>query len=116
MHPLNSEKTYQLAEKPAPIIPWEEYVAKSGIEYQDLLQHHSAEEKVFQEFFERNPAYVPGGRDLNDGSGHWPYPLALITKPSLQGIFERIPDFIWLASYSATFHPILIEIEAPAKL
>ena len=116
MRPLNSEKTYQLAEKPVPIISWEEYVAKSGVEYRDLLQHHSAEEKVFQEFFERNPAYVPGGCDLNDGSGHWPYPLALITKPALQGSFERIPDFMWLASYSATFHPILIEIEAPAKL
>ena len=110
------EKHYEPAARKVPAMGWEEYVRISGAEFKHLLNEAADDETAFQAFFERNPAYVPGGCDLDDGSGHLPHPHALITQPSLQGIFERIPDFVWLASYTATFHPILVEIEAPVKL
>lgn len=109
------EKSYEMAKHSVPAMPWDEYVRITKDEYQELLRNQSNSEEMFQEFFERNPAYLPGGFDIDDGSGHGPYLLSVVTKPSLQGIFERIPDFVWFSSYSGVFHPILIEIEAPAK-
>lgn len=96
-------------------MPWDEYVSNSKIEYEQLLEKNSFNEAVFQNFFERHSAYVPGGFDVDDSSGHGPYVVSLISKPSLSGYFKRIPDFMWMASYSGVFHPIFIEIEAPNK-
>lgn len=94
---------------------WDEYVHIAKSEYETLLNKQESGEAVFHKFFERHPSFIPGGCDLDDGSGHAPYALSLISKPGLSGSFERIPDFLWLASYSGVFHPIFIEIESPGK-
>lgn len=113
MHTL--KVNYKLVKKRIPPMPWEEYIHMAKGEYEKLLREQESDEGVFHKFFERNPSFVPGGCDLDDGSGHAPYALSLISKPGLSGSFDRIPDFLWLASYSGVFHPIFIEIEAPGK-
>lgn len=101
------EKQYTLSTTPAPLISWDDYSRESREEYEQLLEN-SKDEKEFQNFFERNPAFVPG---IN-----WPPRLSvLITQPKIQGIRERFPDFMWLRDDSLTFSPVLIEIESPSK-
>ena len=110
------KKKYKIIEDaPAPI-SWDEYAKRSYGEFQLLLETHGDDEAVFQEFFEQNPSYVPGAFELFGTSGHYPHTQSLITQPQLNGgLFNRIPDFIWLAQDSLFFTPILIEIERPNK-
>ncbi len=44
-----------------------------------------------------------------------PFPAALISQPRLGGFTSRVPDFLWLATDSATVTPLFIEIERPSK-
>lgn len=110
------EKKYKMAQNPPAPISWEEYSNKSYIEYQKLLRDHGDDEAVFQRFFEKNPSFVPGAFELSAPSGHYPFTQSLISEPKLRGVlFDRIPDFIWLAQDSLSFTPVLIEIERPNK-
>lgn len=95
-----------------PPVPWDDYVRALGAEYQALLSAEPAEEEM-QRFFERNPALLPGA--FLGGVGHGAFPDALISQPSLSGIGDRRPDFMWLARNSAMVQPVLIEIESPRK-
>ncbi len=84
-------------------------------DFDNLLLNSPTDENAFQDFLEKNPALVPGGNCVFGESGHAPYMLTLISQPSLNGLTERIPDFMWFAKDSLTFEPVLIEIEAPSK-
>ncbi len=57
---------------------------------------------------------VPGAFSFPP-SGSYPVRASLITKPPLQAVTRRVPDFMWLAADSATLYPVLIEIEKPSK-
>lgn len=109
---------YEFTPNPPKPIEEDEYVSKATKEFQLLLETNGNDEKVFQAFFERNPAFVPGAKDEFDilgPSGHNPFYNALISQPRITGIKDREPDFMWLATDSLVFSPILIEIEAPNK-
>lgn len=110
------EQTYEIIrDAPAPM-SWEKYAKESYEEYQSLLQNYGDDESVFQRFFEQNPSFVPGAFELSTPSGHYPFTQSLIAEPELcGGLFDRIPDFIWLAQDSLSFTPVLIEIEKPNK-
>jgi hypothetical protein len=49
------------------------------------------------------------------GTGHAPFPAAVISQPVLPDLTCRIPDFMWIAKNSVAIYPNLIEIEAPNK-
>lgn len=97
-------------------MPWAEYEKRVRTEWAALLQSAPPEAEV-QRFLERHPALVPGAH-IGLGSiksGHAPFPCALITQPTLQGLGEKTPDFLWIASDSAFLNPVFIEIERPDK-
>lgn len=110
--------TYEFT-KDAPKIPDSKiYARKATKELDSLLVKFHLDESKFQEFFERNPHFLPGSRDEFSGvggSGHQPHLLCLITQPKISGIINRQPDFMWLASDSVYFSPVILEIEAPSK-
>jgi hypothetical protein len=92
--------------------------------YDELLMAHwralldspaSRDERLLHRFLERHPSLLPGSNSVDGDSGHAAFPLAVITKPKLPGLSDRQPDFMWLASDSGSFYPILIEIETPDK-
>lgn len=87
-------------------------------DFEQLLKTDASEETKFQRFFECNPGFMPGARDEFDflgPSGHSPYLDVLIAQPKISGLISRFPDFMWLASDSVYFTPVIIEIEAPSK-
>jgi hypothetical protein len=93
-------------------------VYRSGLAdvWRQLLDSEaSAEEALVHAFLERHPSLLPGPFSVDGTSGHGPYPDALISKPKLPGLTTREPDFMWIATDSATLSPILIEIETPHK-
>jgi hypothetical protein len=108
-------KSYEVIKNPPREIDWVEYHKLSVETYQDLLQKSGDDEKAFQEFFEKNPSFLPGALELFGQSGHYPYMSALISQPCIGTVFEKIPDFLWLAQDSLTFCPVFIEIEKPNK-
>lgn len=79
-----------------------------------VTQQDSFDEGSIQRFLEQHPCLIPGAFPEGTTS-HAPFPGAIITQPSLVGVRERIPDFMWLATDSTTFQPTLIEIESPNK-
>lgn len=92
------------------------WLRESRNELAELLAGESrGEERVFQDWLERHPAFVPGGRGAGGNSGHDPWPGALISQPRLTGINGKVPDFCWLAADSAELSAVFIEIETPAK-
>jgi len=101
------KKNYTMATNQPVAISWDNYKKLAIDEYKELLIS-SKDERVFQHFFERNPAFVPGIT--------WaPHGEVLISQPKIQGIRGRFPDFMWLRDDSLTFSPVLIEIESPLK-
>ncbi|WP_339131509.1 Shedu anti-phage system protein SduA domain-containing protein [Streptomyces sp. f51] len=101
-------------ERPAPVT-WEEYEPWVMAEWRRLLDSSPAELEV-QRFLEQHPSLLPGAGD-DVGRGHhgscWG---AVITQPSLKGVsHERVPDFMWVRSDTATVYALCIEIEAPSK-
>lgn len=84
-------------------------------DYQILLKNHGNDEDKFQEFFEKNPGFIPGAFNMFGESGHGSLRLALISQPKIAGLFDRFADFMWLAKDSMNFNPIIVEIEAPNK-
>ncbi|WP_268329553.1 Shedu anti-phage system protein SduA domain-containing protein [Bacillus inaquosorum] len=108
-------KSYNLVSDSPEPLKWEDYEKKVLDDYRILLQQQSENEKVFQDFFEKNPAMLPGAYGFFGESGHAPYNNVLITQPVLQGLITKVPDFLWIASDSLNIYPIFIEIEAPSK-
>jgi Domain of unknown function (DUF4263) len=108
--------TYELADDGAPAMPWDVYEPRVRGAWQQLLES-DPDEPAIQDFWETHPALVPGAHAAVGrlASGHAPFPAALIAQPALQGRFKRQPDFLWIASDSAFFNPVFIEIEAPSK-
>lgn len=111
----NFLKTYELAKNPPKPINWEYYEKKVLEDYRLLLKNEPTDEDVFQDFFEKNPAMLPGAFGFFGESSHLPYNNALITQPVLQGLETKVPDFLWIASDSLNIYPVFIEIEAPSK-
>lgn len=109
------DKKYYMSEGHAPAVNWEEYKVISYNKFLELLERNGDDEKVFQDFFEKNPSFVPGPFGLMGQSGHYPYAGTLISQPNLVGLKKRIPDFMWVSCDSGTISPVLIEIEAPNK-
>lgn len=110
--------TYEFTEKAPPILDEREYLARSTSDFQKILRENPEDEPTFQKFFELNPCFVPGARDEFSGvgpSGHGPHLEALIRQPQITGLINRIPDFMWLASDSVYFTPVIVEIEASTK-
>lgn len=107
-------RIYQIEYGPK-AIAWEKYSSEAQAQYETLLSSN-AEEAVFQDFFERNPAFIPGAFEFLGDSGHSPYMNCLITQPDIGSMFHRKPDFLWLAEDSLNFCPVFIEIEKPSKL
>lgn len=111
---MTYEFTPDAPKKPKPEI----YVKSATAKLQELLANSPNDETKFQDFFEQNPHFVPGSRDEFSGiggSGHNPHLLCLISQPKIAGLINRQPDFMWLASDSVYFSPVIIEIEAPIK-
>ncbi|MCU9592833.1 DUF4263 domain-containing protein [Caldibacillus thermolactis] len=108
-------KSYNLVSDAPKPISWEDYERKVLEDYNILLEKKRDDEKIFQDFFEKNPAMLPGAFGFFGESGHAPYNNALITQPVLQGLTTKIPDFLWFASDSLNIYPVFIEIEAPGK-
>ncbi|MED3514397.1 DUF4263 domain-containing protein [Bacillus subtilis] len=108
-------KSYNLVSDSPEPLKWEDYEKKVVDDYRILLQQQSENEKVFQDFFEKNPAMLPGAYGFFGESGHAPYNNVLITQPVLQGLITKVPDFLWIASDSLNIYPVFIEIEAPSK-
>jgi len=108
------EKTYKMAENPPQSMGWEEYEQRLSEEWRNLLDSNPQEAEV-QAFLEKHPCMIPGSSSMTMTSGHCPFPSAVISQPPLVGIGERIPDFMWLATSSLHFEPVLIEIERPEK-
>ncbi len=109
-------KTYELHPAPPPALPWEDYVNRMQTGWQDLLASHPSEREV-QAFLERHPSLVPGAHVVPGQlrSGHAPFPCSLVTQPTLTGLTQRTPDFLWMSSDSLTFSPVFVELEAPDK-
>lgn len=84
-------------------------------EYKDLLKRDGKKESSFQEFFEKNPSFLPGAYGVFGESGHIPYNNSLITQPELHGLNLYKPDFLWIARDSLNVYPVFIEIETPEK-
>jgi hypothetical protein len=109
-------RTYEILDSPEPI-SWDEYNKMINEKWSALIEdvNKSKDEKIFQNFLEENPCMIPGAFGLIGRSGHYPFPGAVISQPQLQGLFKRVPDFMWIANDSETIYPVLIEIEAPGK-
>lgn len=106
---------YKLHPSPVPNLPWLTYQSLAQREYNTLLENHADDEKTFQNFFERNPSFMPGAFELRNLSGHLPHLQCLISQPEIGATFIRKPDFLWLSQDSLTFVPVFIEIEKPSK-
>ncbi|RZK32999.1 MAG: DUF4263 domain-containing protein, partial [Hymenobacter sp.] len=110
--------TYEFAKDAPARISDREYIKKATADFNNLLLTAADEETKFQKFFERNPGFMPGAYDEFDflgPSGHGPYLDVLIAQPKISGLINRFPDFMWFASDSVYFTPVIIEIEAPGK-
>ncbi len=109
--------SYKFEKNPPLPIDSESYRQKVMRDFQRILKENGDNEKIFQDFFEQNPSLVPGSKSEFEmyGSGHGPLFSSLITQPKIEGLKERIPDFLWLSYDSVCFCPVFIEIEAPNK-
>ncbi len=109
------EKKYIIEPDPPKAMDINVYIEKRDFEYRALLENDQAGELLFQSFFERNPAYLPGAFEVLGESGHYPFMNCLISQPKISDERIRIPDFMWLANDSLSFCPVFIEIEKPSK-
>ena len=84
--------------------------------WQALLEsEESRDESLLQAFLERHPSLLPGSSSVDGDGGNAPFPVAVIAKPKLPGLSDRVPDFMWLTTDSSSLYPVLIEIETPHK-
>ena len=88
------DQTYELVSGPAPE-PFEPYAHQARVELSTLLGT-DPDEKAIQQFFERNPCFVPGLHSLGF-PGAFPRRNLLISQPPLPGLRARVPDLMWIA-------------------
>jgi hypothetical protein len=95
---------------------WDQYASWLEGEWTTVLARTRAE-GVVQRFLERHPCLLPGGEGAGESFGghHGGWRDMVISKPSLRGLVDREPDFMWLTRNSEEIIPVLIEIESPAK-
>lgn len=109
------KKKYELVNPVEKPIDTDEYFRKAKEEYVSILSY-DYHESIYQKFFEKNPAFLPGAYEIiGNATGHAPYMNALISQPIIGDGIQRKPDFMWLAKNSLCFCPVLIEIERPSK-
>jgi hypothetical protein len=106
--------SYEMAKNPPSPMPWEGYESRLKRAWEEVLNSDCAESEVHR-FLEQHPCLLPGPFSMSGESGHFPFPDAVVSKPPLLGIGRREPDFMWLATDSMFFEPVLIEIERPNK-
>lgn len=107
--------TYELIENPPPAMSWDEYEQTTLREWNALISGPSAtDEAAIHRFLELNPSMVPGAYSF-PLSGHGPIYSGVFSKPPLNGVGMRVPDFMWLATATDIIFPMFIEIETPAK-
>lgn len=111
---MTIKRSYTLEKSPPPPMSWTRYAAVVRREYSTLLESKPTE-KQMQAFLEMHPSLLPGPHGVPISSGHGPMLAAVVSQPSLPTYGGEIPDFMWLATDSVTFSPVLIEIEAPNK-
>ena len=110
------KKAYELvADAPKPVDE-NDYYREESNRYR-LMLDQDLTEKDYQSFFEQNPSFMPGSREvIGAASSHWPIANALISQPSISDNEKiRRPDFMWIAKNSLCLCPVLIEIEKPSK-
>ena len=108
--------TYELRANPPSGMAWDEYEQRVVAEWTSLLaSEEGCDERRVHEFLVRHPSMIPGAYSMTGPSGHSPFPLAVLSESPLSGVGMKVPDFIWLASDSANFMPVFIEIESPRK-
>lgn len=102
-----------------PPMSWEEYEELVRTKWNELLSSETTDEPKIQEFLEEHPSLLPGAFGLFGSGhyplGHYPFPCAVISQPTLQGISLKNPDFLWIATDSKSVYPTFIELEAPTK-
>ncbi|MBU8920268.1 MAG: DUF4263 domain-containing protein [Bacteroidales bacterium] len=108
------DKSYKIEIGPKPI-SMEDYSTSAQSAFKLLLDSGPEEDSV-QKFLEKNPAMVPGAFPPGAAGGHSPWHCAVVSQPVLPGLNSKIPDFMWIASNSQVWYPVLVEIEAPTKL
>jgi hypothetical protein len=107
--------SYTMVLNGPPPLSWSEYEAIVTREWGDLLLSDlCGNERAVQTMLERHPCLIPGPFGPG-GTGHAPFPAAVISQPVLPDLTCRIPDFMWIAKNSVAIYPNLIEIEAPNK-
>jgi len=107
---------YELHPNPPSGMAWDEYEQRVVAEWTSLLaSEEGCDERRVHEFLVRHPSMIPGAHSMTGPSGHSPFPLAVLSESPLVGVGMKVPDFIWLASDSANFTPVFIEIESPRK-
>ncbi len=107
--------TYQMAPAPPPPMQWDEYERRAKRAWRELLRSEAAkDESAIHGFLEHHPSFIPGAFSFPT-SGHYPFPSAVISKPPLNALALKIPDFMWIAVSSFTLYPVLVEIENPTK-
>lgn len=109
-------KMYELAaDSPKPVD--ENYYYREETNRYHLMLEQELPENDYQTFFEQNPAFMPGSREvIGAASSHWPIANALISQPTISDDDRiRRPDFMWIAKNSLCLCPVLIEIEKPSK-
>lgn len=110
------QRTYQMHPNPPPRMPWTQYTERLLAEWKALLDSEQVcTERQIHDFLIDHPSMVPGAYSVTGPSGHGPFPMALLSESPLTGVGVKVPDFIWLASDSLNFTPVLIEIESPCK-
>src|SRR5690242_5413617 len=102
------EKTYEIVSGPSPE-PFDTYATRVASGFATLLES-TPNEATVQEFLEANPCMVPGLHSLGILPGAFPRSALLISQPSLPGLRERVPDFMWISWSSIAIYPTLIEI------
>lgn len=103
-------RTYELVPNPPPAMSWDEYETIIMDRWNILIQSEGrTDERKLQAFLEAHPCMLP------TYGHHGPFPAAVIAQPPLTGLFNRIPDFMWITSTSDSVYAELIEIEIPAK-
>lgn len=105
---------YEVCKNSPKPIDIEEYFRITIEEYNQLLDDNPLE-CDFQTFFEKNPAFLPGAFQIIGHTGHAPFLNCLISQPKIGVDVIRKADFMWLATDSLNFCPVLIEIERPCK-
>lgn len=118
---------YHMSPNPPTMMSWDDYEAKVTGEWQALLNSaEGCDEPTIHNFLVKNPSWLPGARGMNIASDYAPHGWALLSESPLRewvsaddsycdAVGTKIPDFIWLASDSNNFTPVLIEIESPCK-